>query len=111
MYWNFSSIAEDRVIPGASQKTRLNDSEFNSFSLDCKYKLSDPVADVFGSALYVQGTLDKSQAGGVHEKALLAKWNGVGKGNPPFVIGTSRDHAISHLKLLVVDFRSSTFEA
>ena len=47
--------------------------------------------------------LDKSQAGGVHEKVLLEKWNTTGSGNPPFVIGTSRLHAISHLKLLVVD--------
>ncbi len=47
--------------------------------------------------------LDKTQAGGVHEKALLQKWNGIGRGNPPFVIGQSRDHAINHLKLLVVD--------
>lgn len=54
-------------------------------------------------SISVRMCLDKSQAGGVHEKALLAKWNGTGKGNPPFVIGTSRLHAISHLKLLVVD--------
>lgn len=47
--------------------------------------------------------LDRTQAGGVHEKALLQKWNGIGHGNPPFVIGQSRLHAISHLKLLVVD--------
>jgi hypothetical protein len=56
LYWNFSSVAEDRVIPGASQRTRLNDSELDSFSLDLKYKLSDPVADALGSALYLEGT-------------------------------------------------------
>lgn len=47
--------------------------------------------------------LDKSQAGGVHERELLAKWNEVGSSNLPFVIGQSRKHAISHLKLCVVD--------
>lgn len=51
----------------------------------------------------VRMCLDKSQAGGVHERVLLAKWNDVGRGNPPFVIGTSRSHAINHLKLLVID--------
>lgn len=47
--------------------------------------------------------LDKSQAGGVHERALLAKWATGNPTNLPMVIGQSRLHAISHLKLLVVD--------
>jgi len=47
--------------------------------------------------------LDKSQAGGVHERVLLEKWRSIGSGNLPFVIGQSRKHAISHLKLCVVD--------
>ena len=46
--------------------------------------------------------LDRSQAGGVHEKQLLKAWP-TGTGNLPFVIGESRLHAISHLKLCVVD--------
>ncbi len=61
-YWNFSSTAEDILVPGANQRTRLNDSEFDSFSLDLKYKLSDPVADAIGSALYVEGTLGPLEA-------------------------------------------------
>lgn len=56
-YWNFSSVAEDIQVPGSTQLTRLNDSTFDSFSLDLKYKLSDPVADAVGSALYLEGTL------------------------------------------------------
>jgi hypothetical protein len=56
-YWNFSTIAEDVLVPGATQKTRLNDTQLDSFSLDLKYKLSDPVADVLGSALYLEGSL------------------------------------------------------
>jgi phosphatidylserine/phosphatidylglycerophosphate/cardiolipin synthase-like enzyme len=62
--------------------------------------------------VYVQMSLDKSQAGGKHEKELLAKWtdddllkkqdNG-GFGNS-IAIGTSEvKHAISHLKVLIVD--------
>lgn len=46
--------------------------------------------------------LDKRQAGGVHEKTLLAGWQATA-GNLPLVIGNSRKHAISHLKLCVID--------
>lgn len=53
--------------------------------------------------VYVQMSLDKSQAGGVHEKALLAKWSNDQFGNS-IAIGTSEvHHAISHLKVLIVD--------
>lgn len=48
-------------------------------------------------------SLDKSQAGGVHEKDLLAKWSNDQFGNS-IAIGTSEvHHAISHLKVLIVD--------
>lgn len=53
-------------------------------------------------ALPVQLALDKSQAGGVHERVLVAEWPHDVIGNN-LVIGTSRLHAISHLKLIVVD--------
>jgi phosphatidylserine/phosphatidylglycerophosphate/cardiolipin synthase-like enzyme len=53
--------------------------------------------------VYVQMSLDKSQAGGKHEKELLAKWSNNGFGNS-IAIGTSSvKHAISHLKVLIVD--------
>jgi len=71
-YWNFTSIAEDLVVPGNAQPTRLNDSEFDSFSLDLKYKLSDPVADVLGSALYLEGTFGPL-ATSVEGRVLLDK--------------------------------------
>ncbi len=53
--------------------------------------------------IYVQMSLDKSQAAGVHEKPLLEKWSNAGFGNS-IAIGTSSVHsAISHLKIVIVD--------
>lgn len=48
-----------------------------------------------------QMSLDKSQAGGVHEKALASTWSqSLGTS---VAVGQSIKHAISHLKVCVVD--------
>ena len=52
--------------------------------------------------VYVQMSLDRSQAGGVHEKAILAHWNPEDTTNS-VAIGTAESGAISHLKMLIVD--------
>ena len=58
-----------------------------------KDKLSDP-------SIYVQLTFDKSQAGGVHERAILAQQD---YPNSSLAVGTSERGAIMHLKSFVVD--------
>jgi phosphatidylserine/phosphatidylglycerophosphate/cardiolipin synthase-like enzyme len=53
--------------------------------------------------VFVQMSLDRSQASGVHEKQILAKWSNNSFGNS-IAIGTSSVHnAISHLKIVIVD--------
>lgn len=53
--------------------------------------------------VYVQMSLDKSQAGGKHETTILSQWDNGAFGNS-IAIGTSSvHHAISHLKMLIVD--------
>src|SRR6201982_2747625 len=52
--------------------------------------------------VYVQMSLDRSQAAGVHEKQILASWDNDAFGNS-IAIGTSSVHnAISHLKMVFV---------
>ena len=53
--------------------------------------------------IYVQMSLDRSQASGVHEKQILASWSNDAFGNS-IAIGTSSVHnAISHLKIVIVN--------
>ena len=53
--------------------------------------------------VYVQMSLDRSQASGMHEKQILAKWANDAFGNS-IAIGTSSVHnAISYLKIVIVD--------
>lgn len=53
-------------------------------------------------SVYSQITLDKSQAAGVHERAILAKYKNEMEGNS-VAIGTSEKSAIMHRKMMIVD--------
>jgi phosphatidylserine/phosphatidylglycerophosphate/cardiolipin synthase-like enzyme len=52
--------------------------------------------------VFVQMSLDKTQAAGKAEKAILAEWQHDGIGNS-VAVGTSSKGAISHVKMLIVD--------
>lgn len=52
--------------------------------------------------VYVQMSLDKTQAGGRAEKALLAEWPSDAFGTS-VAVGQSMKHAISHLKVCIID--------
>ncbi|MDT7556723.1 MAG: hypothetical protein QOI68_1193 [Pseudonocardiales bacterium] len=52
--------------------------------------------------IFVQMSLDKTQAAGVHEKQILRKWQNDGVGNS-IAIGRSEHHAIMHLKMVIID--------
>lgn len=51
--------------------------------------------------VYVQGTLDRSQASGVHEKKILANWSPDMRNS--MAIGQSATHQISHTKGGIID--------
>jgi phosphatidylserine/phosphatidylglycerophosphate/cardiolipin synthase-like enzyme len=74
---------------------------FNVYGFDD----DDAAAVIFAAAkdpsIYVQGALDKSQAGGVHERKLLAEAGALI--GTSIAIGHSERGAISHDKMLCVD--------
>jgi len=86
------------LIAGAQHSLVLNMYGYDDDDLDklIRKKLSQ-------EHVYVQMSLDKSQAGGKHEKEILKKWSNSEFGNS-IAIGTSSvGHKISHLKVLIVD--------
>lgn len=59
-------------------------------------------AQLTNPGIYCQISLDRSQAGGVHERALLAKYQAAFESNS-VAIGSSEKGAIAHRKMLIVD--------
>lgn len=56
IYWNFSSTSANVLRPDGTLG-RSNSTEFSSVSSEWKYKLTDPVANGLGSALYFEFTV------------------------------------------------------
>jgi phosphatidylserine/phosphatidylglycerophosphate/cardiolipin synthase-like enzyme len=86
------------LLAGAQHSLVLNMYGYDDDELDeiIRQKLAE-------EHVYVQMSLDKSQAAGKHEKAILGEWSNTDFGNS-IAIGTSSvKHAISHLKVLIVD--------
>jgi hypothetical protein len=73
--------------------------KFNMFGFDDEQLNQDILALIKNPGIRVQGTLDKSQSDGVHEKILLSQDE---TNNPDFLnsiaIGESATHQISHTK-------------
>jgi phosphatidylserine/phosphatidylglycerophosphate/cardiolipin synthase-like enzyme len=66
-------------------------------------ELNDAIREKLDSEhVYVQMTLDSSQAAGIAEKPILASWQNDKAGNS-IAIGRSEKGAIMHLKLVVID--------
>ncbi len=85
------------VLQSAQQSIVLNMYGYDDDEADAAIRAKAAQANI-----YVQMSLDRSQAGGVHEKELLKSWNAEAFGTS-IAIGTSSRHAISHLKVLIVD--------
>lgn len=72
LYWNMSAVSESVLDPANGQRTRVNDFALSSIASEWKYKLSDPLADAIGSALYVEGSYGPSEIE-VEGKLILDK--------------------------------------
>ena len=86
------------LLASAEQSIVLNMFGYDDTDLDAiiKTKLKD-------EHVYVQMSLDRSQSkSGKTERQILAAWDNDYFGNS-IAIGTSSKHAISHLKMVIVD--------
>jgi phosphatidylserine/phosphatidylglycerophosphate/cardiolipin synthase-like enzyme len=86
----------ERLIGAARDSIKVNMYGFDDDRLDqiLHAKAAEP-------GFCFQMSLDRSQAGGVHEKALVAEW--AQSAGTTVAVGTSAKGAISHLKVCVVD--------
>src|SRR5258706_10056237 len=63
LYWNFTTETQDTIVdPATATLGRVTSSELSSLSAELKYKLTDPVADALGSALYLETTFGPDAA-------------------------------------------------
>jgi phosphatidylserine/phosphatidylglycerophosphate/cardiolipin synthase-like enzyme len=85
------------LLTSAQQSLVINMYGYDDEELDATIRKQ--LAD---ESIFVQMSLDKTEAAGVHERELLKKWKHSDFGNS-IAIGTSSRHAISHLKIVIVD--------
>lgn len=74
----------------------------NMYGLDDDEVVNALLAKIGEPKFYFQQSLDSSQAGGVHERKLVAELQQVTTGNS-LAVGRSIKHAISHLKVAIFD--------
>lgn len=86
------------LIASAQHSLVLNMYGYDDDELDTLIRTKLDAAHV-----YVQMSLDKTQAAGKRERSLLAKWSNDAFGNSIAIGTSSKHHAISHLKVMVVD--------
>ncbi len=86
----------EQLVGGAADSIKVNMYGFDDDKLDAilHAKAAQP-------GFCFQMSLDKSQAGGLHEKALVAAW-ATSEGTT-VAVGQSIKSAISHLKVCIVD--------
>lgn len=86
----------EQLIGSATDSVKVNMYGFDDDKLDAilHSKAGEP-------GFCFQMSLDKSQAGGVHEKALVAEW--ASSLGTTVAVGHSIKSAISHLKVCIVD--------
>src|SRR6185437_8515126 len=84
------------LLARCSRSLRLNMFGYDDDALDTIIR-----GLVASEHVFVQGTLDKSQASGVHERKILATWDPAMRNS--FAVGQSATHQISHTKGGVID--------
>ncbi len=72
LYMNFTGISQDTIDEVTGQTVRSQEFALEGVSNEWKYQLSDPVADVLGSALYLEGRFAPAETE-VEAKVLLDK--------------------------------------
>lgn len=86
------------LLSSAQRSIVMNMFGYDDDELDeiIRHKLSE-------EHVYVQMSLDSRQAAGKHAKEILARWSNDEFGNSVAIGTSSVHHAISHLKVLIVD--------
>jgi hypothetical protein len=75
LYWNFERVTADERDPETGALVRSSEFTLASISSEWKYKLTDPLADAVGSALYLEASYGPDEAE-LEGKVLFDKSSG-----------------------------------